>query len=170
MPKGSAAMRFLHRFLPPSRPPEPSPAPPLLANRALVRRLELNSRRRLAATLAGAYRSQFRGQGMEFSELRPYQPGDDVRLIDWNVTARTGVPHLRQYKEERSRCLTLLVDLSASMAAAKRELLLETTALLAFAAAASGDRVALIAFTDRVEQLILPEGGMRHARRLLGEL
>ena len=85
-------MRFLRRFSPLFRPPEFEATPVPLANRGLVRRLEINSRRRLAATLAGAYRSQFRGQGMEFSELRPYQPGDDIRTIDWNVTARTGVP------------------------------------------------------------------------------
>ena len=163
-------MRYLRRFSPLFRRPEPEATPIPLANRGLVRRLEINSRRRLAASLAGAYRSQFRGQGMEFSELRPYQPGDDVRTIDWNVTARTGVPHVRQYREERSRSLTLLVDLSASFAGAKRDLLFETTGLLAFAAANSGDRVSLVAFTDRIEHLILPETGVRHARRILAEL
>lgn len=163
-------MRFLPKFSPLFRRPEPEATPIPLANRGLVRRLEINSRRRLATILAGAYRSQFRGQGMEFSELRPYQPGDDVRTIDWNVTARTGVPHVRQYREERSRSLTLLIDLSASFAGAKRDLLFETTGLLAFAAANSGDRVSLVAFTDRIEHLILPETGVRHARRILAEL
>ena len=163
-------MRYLRRFSPLFRHPEPEATPVPLANRGLVRRLEINSRRRLAATLAGAYRSQFRGQGMEFSELRPYQPGDDVRTIDWNVTARTGVPHVRQYREERSRSLTLLIDLSASFAGAKRDLLFETTGLLAFAAANSGDRVSLVAFTDCIEHLILPETGVRHARRIIAEL
>lgn len=163
-------MRFLRRFSPLFQNPEPEAATVPLANRGLVRRLEINSRRRLAATLAGAYRSQFRGQGMEFSELRPYQPGDDIRTIDWNVTARTGVVHIRQYREERSRSLTLLVDLSASISGAKRDLLFETTALLAFAAANSGDRVSLVAFTDRIEHLILPETGLRHARRIIAEL
>lgn len=164
-------MKFWRVFAAQSRPPSPPAAPPLdVGVRTLVRRLEMNSRRRLAATMAGAYRSQFRGQGMEFAELRPYQPGDDIRFIDWNVTARTGTPHVRQYQEERSRCVTLLADISPSITPAKRQLLAECAALLAFAAAASGDRIGLVAFSDRVEHIVVPAAGRRQARRIVADL
>lgn len=144
------------------------PLPP--ETRSAIRRLEVTSRRLLGGTLTGEYRSHFRGQGMEFEELRPYQPGDDVRLLDWNVTARTGAPHVRLYREERSRTLTLLADLSPSCTPAKRELLLQTAALLAFAAACSRDRIALVAFSERVEQLVPPASGRNHALRILSTL
>lgn len=140
------------------------------ARRALLRRLEITSKRLLDGALTGEFRSALRGQGLEFAELRPYEPGDDLRLIDWNVTARTGTPHVRRYREERSRTLLLLADLSPSCTPAKRELLLQTAALLAFAAVASRDRVALVVFSDRVEHLVPPGSGRNHALRLLGDL
>ena len=135
-------------------------------NRAAIRRLQITASRELAGLLSGACRSRFRGQGMEFSDLRPYLPGDDIRRIDWSATARTGLPYTRLYEEERSRTITLLADISPSCTPAKRRLLSETAGLLAFAAATGGDRIALIAFSDRVEQLIRPGRGIRHAQRI----
>jgi len=120
--------------------------------------------------LAGEYRSLFRGQGMEFTDLRPYEEGDDVRQIDWNVTARTGTPYIRLFREERSRSLTLLADISPSITPNKRDLLLRLAALLSFAAAYSRDRVGLIAFTDKVEHLVPPASGRNAALRLLSDL
>jgi uncharacterized protein (DUF58 family) len=140
------------------------------ANRAAIRKLQISAGRELAGLLAGACRSRFRGQGMEFSDLRPYQPGDDIRRIDWSATARTGLPYTRIYEEERSRSITLLADISLSCSPAKRQLLYETAGLLAFAAVAGGDRIALIAFSDRVERLVRPGRGVRQAQRIAGEL
>ena len=139
-------------------------------NRAAIRRLQITASRELAGLLAGACRSRFRGQGMEFSDLRPYLPGDDIRRIDWSATARTGLPYTRLYEEERSRTITLLADISPSCTPAKRRLLSEAAGLLAFAAISGGDRLALIAFSDRVEQLIRPGRGTRQAQRVIGEL
>lgn len=138
--------------------------------RPLIRRLEVTSKRLLAGTLVGEYRSHFRGQGMEFAEIRPYQAGDDIRQLDWNVTARTGTPHVRLYREERSRTLTLLADLSTSCTAAKRELMVRTAALLCFAAVHNRDRLALVTFSDRVEELVPPGAGRNHALRILSVL
>jgi len=140
------------------------------AIRPLLRRLEIVSRRQLSGALAGEYRTAFRGQGLEFAEIRPYEAGDEIRSIDWNVTARTGALHVRRYREERSRTLYLLADLSPSCTPAKRRLLLETAALLAFAAVASRDRLALVAFSDRIEHLVPPGSGRNHALRLLCDL
>jgi uncharacterized protein (DUF58 family) len=139
-------------------------------NRAAIRRLQITANRELAGLLSGACRSRFRGQGMEFSDLRPYQPGDDIRRIDWSATARTGLPYTRIYEEERSRSITLMADISRSCTPAKRLLLSETAGLLAFAAVAAGDRIALIAFSDRVERLIRPKRGVRQAERIASEL
>lgn len=144
------------------------PLPPEI--RPVIRRLEVTSRRLLAGALTGEYRSHFRGRGMEFSEIRPYQAGDDIRQMDWNVTARTGSPHVRLYREERGRTLIMLADLSPSCNAAKRELLVRTAALLAFAAVHNRDRLALVAFSDRVEELVPPGAGRNHALRILGVL
>lgn len=137
---------------------------------AAVRRLEITARRQLAGTLAGEYRSHFRGRGMEFTEIRPYQVGDDPRHLDWNLTARCGTPQVRLYQEERSRTLTLLADVSLSCTPAKRLLLARCAALLAFAAVQNRDRVALIAFSDRIEELIPPGSGRNHALRILSTL
>lgn len=138
--------------------------------RRIIRRLEVNSKRLLAGSLLGEYRSHFRGHGMEFAEIRPYQAGDDIRQIDWNVTARTGSPHIRLYREERCRTLTLVADLSLSCTPAKRDLLVRTAALLAFSAVRNRDRLALIAFSDRVEQYLPPGTGRNHALHLLSLL
>ena len=138
--------------------------------RAAIRRLQITASRELAGLLSGACRSRYRGQGMEFSDLRPYLPGDDIRRIDWSATARTGLPYTRLYEEERSRTITLLADISPSCTPAKRRLLSEAAGLLAFAAVSGGDRIALIAFSDRVEQLIRPARGIRQAQRIASEL
>lgn len=143
---------------------------PLPAIPAAVRRLELLARRQLAGQLGGAWRSPLRGQGLEFSELRPYQPGDDLRHLHAAASARTGIPQVRVHHEERNRNLLLLVDLSASCGPAQRRLLEETAALLGFAAAGQRDRVGLIAFSDRIETMLPLRGGSRHIRRLLLEL
>ncbi len=144
------------------------PLPP--AVRPVLHRLEIAARRQLAGTFSGDYRTAFRGQGLEFAEIRLYEAGDDIRGIDWNVTARTGALHVRRYREERSRTLYLLTDISPSCTPAKRQLLLETSALLTFAAVGSRDRVALVAFSDRVEHLVPPGTGRNHALRLLCDL
>jgi len=135
-----------------------------------AKRLELTARKQLSPLLAGGERASMRGQGLEFSGLRPYQPGDDPRFFDWNVTARQQTPHVREYREERSRNLLLLVDCSPSMSRAKRELQAETAALLTFAAIANRDRVGLITFSDQVRQLFPLGSGDGHARYLVNQL
>lgn len=154
-----------------------------------VRLLELSTRRRVTEVFAGEYTSAFKGRGMEFSEVREYQPGDDVRFIDWNVTARTGRPFIKRFVEERELTVMLVVDLSGSFDfgtaattrgvtgewsvladGSKRALAAKVCALLAFAAVRSGDRVGLCAFTDRVEHYVPPRKGARHALRLVREL
>jgi len=141
-----------------------------LPSRATLQQLEIVARRELAGIGIGHSRSRQRGQGMEFSELRPYQPGDDIRRLDFSASARTGVPYTRLYHEERAHTLTLLADLSPSCTPAKRQLLCDTAALLAFAAVLAGNRLALVAFSDRVEQVIRPGRGLHHARRVAAEL
>ena len=140
-----------------------------------VRRLELTTRHLVRDVLAGAYLSVFRGRGVEFSEVREYAPGDDVRAIDWNVTARLGAPHVKRYVEERALTVMFLVDVSASAGfgtrrRTKRELAAELCAALALAAARNSDRVGALLFTDRVESLVVPRQGRRQARRVIGEL
>jgi len=135
-----------------------------------LRQLELVSRRQLAGLLGGGDRSRFRGQGLEFAELRPYQPGDDPRLIDWKVTARQGHPHVRCYQEERSRQVLLLADLSSSIGPTKFELLQEAAALLAFAAIAQRDRIGLLGFNTETTLTLAPEGSTGQVHRLLGRL
>ena len=140
-----------------------------------VRRLELSTRHLVRDVLAGAYLSVFRGRGVEFSEVREYAPGDDVRSIDWNVTARLGVPHVKRYVEERALTVMFLVDVSASAGfgtrqRTKRALAAELCAVLALAAARNSDRVGALLFTDRVESLVMPRQGRRQARRVISEL
>jgi uncharacterized protein (DUF58 family) len=156
-----------------------------------VRLLELSTRRRVTEVFAGEYTSAFKGRGMEFSEVREYQPGDDVRFIDWNVTARSGKPFIKRFVEERELTVMLVVDLSGSFEfgtaprgleghaggewsvladGSKRALAAKVGALLAFAAVRSGDRVGLCAFTDRIEHYVPPRKGSRHALRLVREL
>lgn len=139
-----------------------------------VRRLELRTQRRVLSRLAGAYASVFHGRGLEFAEVRPYVPGDDVRRLDWNVTARLGAPFVRTYVEERQLTLLLLVDVSGSLdwgtVRWRREWVAEVAAAFALTAARHHDRVGLVAWTDRVELAIRPGVGRRHALRLLRDL
>lgn len=140
-----------------------------------VRRIEITTRRMVNDVFAGEYRSTYRGRGMEFSEVREYRPGDDIRAIDWNVTARTGEPHVKVFSEERELTVMLMVDMSSSgefgsVVRAKRNLALEVAALLAFAAIRNNDRVGLIAFTDRIERYVPPKKGTNHGMRLISEL
>jgi uncharacterized protein (DUF58 family) len=126
-------------------------------------------------SFAGEYHSVFKGQGMEFDEVRPYYPGDDVRRIDWNVTARTGYAFVRRYQEERESTVMLVVDASASgdfgtVGRFKRELAAELAAALSFAATTNNDRVGLLIFTDRVELLVPPRKGRKHVLRLIRDM
>lgn len=142
---------------------------------ASMRRLELRARRLVASELAGEYRSVFRGSGIEFAEAREYVPGDDVRLIDWNVTARMGSPWVKEYVEERELHLVCAVDVSASQLAARpasgrRAAAAEVCALLALAAAASHDRAGLLTFAAEAERYVPPARGTRHALRIVREV
>ncbi len=133
-----------------------------------VHRIRIRTNRLVDAGLGGEYHSVFRGRGMEFSEVREYVPGDDVRTIDWNVTARTGVPHVKKFVEERDLTVLLILDLSASQGfgskyLTKRELMAELSALLAFAAVKNNDRAGALFVTDRVERFLPPRKGIDHA-------
>ncbi len=140
-----------------------------------VRRLEISTRRAVEDSLSGQYHSVFKGRGMAFSEVRPYAPGDEVRSIDWNVSARTGQLHVKRFVEERELTVMLLCDVSGSQdfgsgARTKAEVQAEIAALLAFSAVANGDRVGLLLFTDRVERFVPPRKGRRHALRIVSEI
>ncbi len=140
-----------------------------------VRRIEISTSRLVTDTFAGEYHSVFKGQGMEFHEVRPYSPGDEVRTIDWNVTARMGDPYVRRYHEEREMSVMLVVDASGSVDFGsvrqfKRDLSTELAAVLSFAATTNNDRVGLLIFTDRVELLIPPRKGRRHVLRLIRDM
>jgi uncharacterized protein (DUF58 family) len=140
-----------------------------------IRRIEIRTRRAVNDVFAGRYHSVFKGQGMEFQEVREYVPGDDIRAIDWNVTARTGSPHIKKFTEEREMTVMLLVDISASnrfgsTVQLKRDLVAEIAALLAFSAIANHDRVGLILFTDQVEKHIPPAKGPTHVLRVISEI
>ena len=140
-----------------------------------VRKLELRTRRFVETAFAGQYHSVFKGRGMNFDEFRQYDFGDEVRSIDWNVTARMGEPYVRKYIEERELTVMLLIDVSASgtygsVSASKRELAAEVACLLAFCAIRNSDKVGLILFTDRVELYIPPTKGRLHILRLIREI
>ncbi len=140
-----------------------------------VRRIEIRTNRLVNESLAGEYHSIFKGRGMEFSEVREYQFGDDVRTIDWNVTSRMGHPFVKKHVEERELTVILLVDFSASgefgtRRQFKREIEAEVCALLAFSAIKNNDRVGLIAFTDRVETFLRPRKGKDHVLRVIREV
>ncbi len=140
-----------------------------------VRRLEIRTRRLVNENLAGSYHSMFRGRGMEFAEVRAYSLGDDVRTIDWNVSARMGHPFVKKFTEERELTVMLVVDASGSKGfgthpATKLELSAEIAAMLAFSAIRNNDRVGLLLFTDRVEQFLAPRKGREHALRVLREV
>jgi uncharacterized protein (DUF58 family) len=140
-----------------------------------IRRLQLRARRAVQTLLGGEYHSAFKGSGLSFEEVREYQPGDDVRQIDWNVTARTGTAFIKRYVEERELTLILATDLSASQrfgtqAQPKRAVAAEIAALVAFCAVSNNDRVGLMGFTDRVERYVPPNKGTRHVLRLLRDI
>ena len=140
-----------------------------------IRLIEIATRRAVNDTLAGEYHSVFKGRGMEFDEVREYAPGDDVRTIDWNVTARTGTPYVKRFVEERELTVFLVVDLSGSGAFGsnrqlKNEVAAELCALLAFSAIKNNDKVGVVAFTDRVEKFIPPKKGASHVLRVVRDL
>jgi uncharacterized protein (DUF58 family) len=140
-----------------------------------VREIQVRTGRQVADVLAGEYVSVFKGRGVEFDEVRPYVPGDDVRSIDWNVTARTGEPYVKRYVEERQLTLMLMADVSASQdfgsaARSKREAAAELCALLAFSATRNDDKVGLTLFHGGIEQYIPPRKGQKHALRVVREV
>lgn len=140
-----------------------------------VRKIEIKTRRITRNLFTGGYHSAFKGRGMSFSEVRQYQFGDDVRDIDWNVTARTGEPHIKIFEEERELTVMLMVDISGSSFFGttgqwKQELLTEICALLAFSADANNDKVGLLLFSDQPELYIEPKKGRQHTLRLIREL
>jgi len=140
-----------------------------------VRRIQVRTGRQVADVLAGQYVSVFKGRGMEFDEVRPYVPGDDVRTIDWNVTARTGEPHVKRFVEERELTILLLVDVSPSMAfgsgaRSKREAAAELAALIAFSAIQNDDKVGLLLFESGTERFIPARKGQKHAMRVVREV
>ncbi len=142
---------------------------------AKVKRIEITAKRLVSDLFAGEYHSVFKGMGMEFDELVPYNPGDDVRRIDWNVTARMAAPYVRRYQEERELTVMLAVDASGSsdfgtVGQPRRELAAELAAVLSLAATANQDRVGLMMFTDRVELLTPPRKGRRHILRIVRDL
>jgi len=140
-----------------------------------IRRIQIRTRTILESGIVGAYHAVFKGRGMEFAEVREYAPGDDVRTIDWNVTARMGSPFVKKYVEERDLTLLLLVDLSGSQRFGSRFLLkrdyaAELAAVLAFSAVANHDRVGAVLFTDRIESYVAARGGRDHALRIVRDL
>jgi uncharacterized protein (DUF58 family) len=142
---------------------------------ARVRRVEVKTRRLVNDMMVGAYHSQFKGRGMDFEELREYIPGDDVRSIDWNVTARMRRPFVKNFREERELTTFLAVDVSASgefgtQCMTKREFAAEVAATLAVSALKNGDKVGLLLFTEEVELFIKPKKGKRHLLRVIREL
>jgi len=140
-----------------------------------ILRIDITTNRLVTDVFAGAYHSVFKGRGMEFDEVREYQPGDDIRSIDWNVTARTGFPHIKKYVEERELTVMILVDASASVHFAstgqmKNKLAAEIAAILAFAAIRNHDKVGLLMFTDEPELYIPPKKGKSHVLRVIREI
>jgi uncharacterized protein (DUF58 family) len=140
-----------------------------------VRQIEIRTNRLVDTMLGGEYHSAFRGRGMEFEEVREYQPGDEIRTIDWNVTARAGHPYVKVFREERELTVVTLVDVSLSERFGsgpqeKAELAAEFSAVIAFSAIRNGDKVGTMLFTDRVEKYIPPKKGKSHVLRLIREI
>jgi uncharacterized protein (DUF58 family) len=153
----------------------PSPSPTLGERLREVERIEIRARKLADDLLPGPHRSLFRGAGLDFEELREYVPGDDMRAIDWNVTARMGRPFVKLHREERQISVYLAVDVSASLwfgttRTSKRDLALDVAALLAVSAVRSGDRTGLLLFSDRVEAFVPPRKGRQHALRVVRDL
>ncbi len=142
---------------------------------AQIRAIQIRAQRLVTDALAGDYKSAFRGRGIEFEQVREYQPGDDVRRIDWNVTAKSSAPFVKEHREERELTVMLLVDVSASGAFGsttklKREVAAEVAAVLAASAMRSNDKVGLLVFSDRVEHFIPPKKGRSHLWRVIREI
>ncbi|HET9987997.1 MAG TPA: DUF58 domain-containing protein [Kofleriaceae bacterium] len=140
-----------------------------------ARKIEIASRRLVDTQLAGQYHAVFKGRGLVFSDVRPYYAGDDVRTIDWNITARMNAPHVKQFVEERDRTVNLVIDMSASgffgsHGATKRETAAELAAVVAFSAIKNNDRVGLYIVTDKVERYVPPKKGRKHVLRVIGEI
>jgi uncharacterized protein (DUF58 family) len=140
-----------------------------------MRQLEIRTRRMVNDSLAGSYHSVFKGRGMDFDEVREYSPGDEVRTIDWNVTARAGRPFVKKFTEERQLTIFLLVDISASgnfgsEAMSKRDLAAELASVLAFSAIRNSDKVGLLLYTDQVERYLPPKKGRRHVLRVVRDI
>jgi uncharacterized protein (DUF58 family) len=140
-----------------------------------VRKIQIRASHLVSDLFAGEYHSVFKGRGMEFAEVRQYQPGDEVRTIDWNVTARTGEPYVKRFSEERELTVMLLVDASGStrfgsVRQFKQELAAEIAALLAFSAITNNDKVGLVIFSDRIELALPPRKGTRHVLRVIREI
>ena len=141
----------------------------------MVRQIEIQTNKLVSETFAGEYLSAFKGQGIEFAEVREYTPGDDVRAIDWNVTARTGVPFIKKYNETRELTLVIACDVSASQRFGsvdklKQETAAELAALFAFSAMRNNDKVGLLLFSDKIELFVPPKKGKKHILRLIREL
>ncbi len=140
-----------------------------------VRQIEVRTKRLVNDSLAGSYHSVFKGRGMNFDEVREYVAGDDIRAIDWNVTARTGTPHIKKFTEERELTIMLMIDISGSgdfgsAIGSKRELMAEVGSVLAFSAVRNNDKVGLVLFTDFVELYIPPKKGRSHILRIIREI
>lgn len=140
-----------------------------------AKKIEIASRRLVEQQIAGQYHSVFKGRGLVFSDVRPYYAGDDVRTIDWNITARMNAPHVKQFIEERDRTVNLIIDASASghfgsRGTTKRELAAELAAVVAFSAIKNNDRVGMMIVTDKVERYVPPKKGRRHVLRVIGEI
>jgi uncharacterized protein (DUF58 family) len=140
-----------------------------------IRRIRIRTRTILESGIVGAYHAVFKGRGMEFAEVREYEPGDDVRTIDWNVTARMGSPYVKKFVEERDLTLLLLVDVSGSLLFGsrfilKRDFAAELAAVIAFSAVANHDRVGAVLFSDRIERYIPPGRGNDHATRIVRDV
>ena len=140
-----------------------------------ARKIEIAARRLVDEQLGGQYHSVFKGRGLIFSDVRPYYEGDDIRAIDWNITARMNFPHVKQFVEERDRTVNLMIDMSASgyfgsVGVSKRELAAELAAVVAFSAIKNNDRVGLYIVTDKVERFVPPKKGRRHVLRVIGEI
>ena len=138
---------------------------------AKIKAIQIRTQRLVTDVMAGEYESAFKGRGMEFEEVREYQPGDDIRHIDWNVTARSGIPHVKQHREERELTVMLLVDTSSSGSFGsgrklKNEVAAEVAAVLAYTAIKSNDRVGLVIFSDEIELYIPPKKGRPHVWRV----
>ena len=140
-----------------------------------IRKIEIVTERLVRDRMAGQYHSVFKGRGIAFSEVRQYMPGDDIRLIDWNVSARMNDAYIKLFTEEREMTVLLLVDMSASgrfgsVGQEKRELAAELAAVVAFSAIRNNDRVGLVVFTDRVEKFVPPKKGKKHVLRVISEI